>query len=383
MIDLSFSDTNNRAGTRKVFLNKQLLRGATAVIHEESTIGDRPIPRFIGVTFRGRSINAIRPFTISDLFAHIQHFNVATSISQESDQSDTGGFGPLMVGSNLSKKPLECPIYIPVRFDSDRWNKPYSIADLAFHIHQALNVTKGRYWFQAQSEASLTEGFGLYVSFPIESQIEDVLANVIPDLKDVITYALGILEAEDVNTIATKFNFPTDVRPACEQYLLYFGQFLRDLGIEANTQLTEQASNVLFTVTPLNREQALDSIREALSCYLQMPSSPEAMSALESSQDIAAMQLQSNIFHLKSQLHLASAVMQAKEAVITAQQAEIAFLKQSFDLRRYLPSSPDEDSDDKEPLIEGVVSVKKFDYKGFEFDLPAIARKLKRYISGE
>jgi hypothetical protein len=161
MIDLSFSDKNNRMGTRSVFLDKRLLRDATAVVHEESTTGDRLISRFTGVTFKGRSINAIRPITISDLFAHIQHFNIETSLSEDSEHANTWKFGYLSAGSNLSSKPSECPIYIPVSFDIDRWNKPYSISDLAFHIHQALNSVKGRYSFQAQSKGSLTDGFGL------------------------------------------------------------------------------------------------------------------------------------------------------------------------------------------------------------------------------
>jgi len=41
--------------------------------------------------------------------------------------------------------------------------------------------------------------------------------------------------------------------------LIYFAQFLADLGIDATTELKETAADVLFTVTPKDGSEALDS----------------------------------------------------------------------------------------------------------------------------
>jgi hypothetical protein len=60
-----------------------------------------------------------------------------------------------------------------------------------------------------------------------------------------------------------------------EQYLLYFVQFLEDLGIHATADLQEQARGVLLTVTPQDGREALERIREALDVYLQIPRSPD------------------------------------------------------------------------------------------------------------
>jgi hypothetical protein len=49
----------------------------------------------------------------------------------------------------------------------------------------------------------------------------------------------------------------------------------------------------------------------------------------------------------------------------------------SLDLRRFLPSDTKKMDEDSESLVEGV-TVKKFEYKGFEFNFPGILRKLKR-----
>jgi hypothetical protein len=53
------------------------------------------------------------------------------------------------------------------------------------------------------------------------------------------------------SAVTAVFEFPAPIKSACEQYLLYFAQFLRDLGIEAEAELKEEAGRVLFSVTPV------------------------------------------------------------------------------------------------------------------------------------
>ncbi|HYJ88718.1 MAG TPA: hypothetical protein VEW46_21810 [Pyrinomonadaceae bacterium] len=65
------------------------------------------------------------------------------------------------------------------------------------------------------------------------------------------------LLGEDSDSVSALFEFPEEVRLPCEQYLQYFAEFLRDLGVNANTSLVQQAGQVLFTVTPTDQEQAL------------------------------------------------------------------------------------------------------------------------------
>jgi hypothetical protein len=38
------------------------------------------------------------------------------------------------------------------------------------------------------------------------------------------------------NSLVAHFNFPESVRVPCEQFLLYFGQFLKDVGVKATTE---------------------------------------------------------------------------------------------------------------------------------------------------
>jgi hypothetical protein len=120
------------------------------------------------------------------------------------------------------------------------------------------------------------------------------------------------------------FEFPEEVRVPCEQYLLYFGQFLSDLGVTADTDLVHKAGKVLFTVNPVDRHVALEKIREALDVYVKLPSAHLLDIAREPAE---ILNLKSEIHQLHAKLSLAAATLEAKDATIEAKQQTIEVLK--------------------------------------------------------
>lgn len=91
------------------------------------------------------------------------------------------------------------------------------------------------------------------------------------------TQSLDALEKSN-NSVLTRFKFPDPVKVPCEQYLLYFAQFLKDAGVDASVDLKREAGGVLFSVTPKDSSEALSKIRQALDLYLHMPSNPNSLS---------------------------------------------------------------------------------------------------------
>jgi hypothetical protein len=83
-------------------------------------------------------------------------------------------------------------------------------------------------------------------------------------------------------------------------------------------ELQEPARGVLFTVTPESGPQALEHIREALDLYLRMPQSPDFDVELVRHTDIAVQQYAANVPHLRSQVALAQALLETKNATIEA-----------------------------------------------------------------
>jgi hypothetical protein len=160
---------------------------------------------------------------------------------------------------------------------------------------------------------------------------------------------------------------------------LYFVQFLSDLGIEANAEVKEEASRVLFSVTPMDEKQALGKIREALQVYLGLPLAPEFAMVPGELHDIAVSQLQANVLHLRSQIALARAAIEMKDAALGAKDAHIALLQDRIDLRGFQPQAePKGAGGGKEELVKDLLSVKKYDLKFLEINFPELLRKLKR-----
>jgi hypothetical protein len=206
---------------------------------------------------------------------------------------------------------------------------------------------------------------------------------VVQVTSNLIQAAYISLSAEiDRNTLVTLFDFPQDVSTACEQYLLYFVQFLRDLGIEAGASIKHDARQVLFSVTPNEGAEALDRIREALDLYLRLPDSPEFAAQASGYGDIAVQQLQANIYHLKGQLAVAGAVLQAKNAQIEALQLSNFTYQQMLANEQQIASIPllpaGTKKADAEPLVPGIIVVTEYEGKGFTVNLPELLRRLKR-----
>ena len=183
------------------------------------------------------------------------------------------------------------------------------------------------------------------------------------------------------NSLMMVFDFPDEIRVPCEQYLLYFSQFLRDLGVEADASITEQAGQIVFAVTPNNKYEALEKIRSALDLYLQLPSNPIVSSSNES---IAVQRLESTILRLRSDLKLAAAEVQAKDIAISAQRLMIDFQKYLLKGEVALRSQKEAQKlEDKETMLGGILAITSYKDKGVEINLAEIFRKLKRLFGGD
>ena len=171
----------------------------------------------------------------------------------------------------------------------------------------------------------------------------------------------------------TVFSFPEEYKSACEQYLIYFATFLKDLGIEAKTDLENQEDGVLFKIFPKDKEAALTQIKEALDIYLALPIEQNIDQAATQFPDAAVQQLISNVYHLKSQLVLANSTiikLQDKNEKLELFQYEN---KQIIHLDEVNKNQKNE-----EQLFGGIITVKEYEGKGFNIDLPRLFRMMKR-----
>lgn len=183
------------------------------------------------------------------------------------------------------------------------------------------------------------------------------------------------------DSVVMQFDFPEEVKVPCEQYLLYFVQFLKDLGVEAKAELRHEAGQVLFAVTPTDKDEALDKIRIALETYLRLSASPITESSIKD--EIAIQRLTGEIQALQSRLTLARAEIQYKDKAMDAMQFIIDRQRLSGDvmvesLKNVTPKPPDKD---KEAVLGGIVEITKYEGKGISVNFAEAFRRLKEYLA--
>jgi hypothetical protein len=259
----------------------------------------------------------------------------------------------------------------------EHWAKPWSMSSVAKEIESTINLLnnkKIKYW--QDDPDSMLNGFGIEYfpeseNLPIEGEV-DYLLGVLKTVVENTTRSLAT--TIDSEVVLTYFQFPEEIKTACKQYLIYFTQFIADMGILVDTELKEELNHTLFKIIPQNKEESLHKIREALNIYLNAPNSKDFEISISTQNDIAAKQWEANTYHLKSQLALATSILQAKESTIEMLQLT------NYQYKQLLESHTAKKDDDKEDLIKGIVSVKKFEGKGFSIDFAEIFRRLKRSI---
>ncbi len=274
------------------------------------------------------------------------------------------------------------------KFDFENWKRPWSIVEYAEEMMKLTVARKeeGINW-EAEDEDSISNGFSLFFQvINIDNTIGDEIQSNIHYVWEIHDRAIVSLIARSrQDSIISFFDFPESVRIPCEQYLLYFVNFLRDIGINASADIEHEAGRVLFSVTPENDSFALEQIHYALELFLQLPAIPVMTGYSYIPKDMRVQQLMANIQHLNGQLMLASAIVNAKNETICIQQDMISQQKELIDGRimqeslRYITDG--KVLKDKESFLGGAVLLTPITGKGFEIDLPKIFRTIKNLIS--
>ena len=239
--------------------------------------------------------------------------------------SDFGDFEHLSLGNVFDWCDFDHSLSVTYRYDNDEglkpefrktgkvsisfyfnpylveWGKQYSFSNYYKAFEDLWNRNKdlsGELKFYADEEMAfaLTKTFDEF-TLPIS----EFLSPYIIKLQEIHIKAINYLNSKVYKeSISATFNFPEDLKASCEQYLLYFAQFLRDLGINSTSNLKEEAGKVLFSVTPTDDIEALDKIRDALAVYLNLPASP-----IVYDDSFAAMRLQQQIENLQHSQRMA------------------------------------------------------------------------------
>jgi len=291
---------------------------------------------------------------------------------------------PSLVFTIFTNTPkLQNRIEIGVYFYFDSWKKQYSINEFTLILQNRLNnypfLNSNTNIYLDDKPINLT--LSLYNIIVKNLQDTDIPNNYIAPISKILEpLIIEIMEELDnklqLDIYSTFFNFPSELKVACTQYLVYFVQFLIDLGIEVQTEIKDMPQGTFFSVIPQNKSEAISSIKQLLNDFMNAPGSAQFDIEVSSYQDIAAIQWQANILHLKSQISLANTQIQMKDAIIQMKEATINSLNLSiYQLSEKIVTS---NKKDEEQIIDGILSVTTFEKFGGKLNLAELYRRLKR-----
>ncbi len=267
----------------------------------------------------------------------------------------------------------------------ERWNQIYTPTKFIGNLKATIQSRSDIGILKIENIES--ESYGLRLVFGFKDPLTDI-GQSIERIVDVVKASelqatTECLREEKGKSLATYFSFPVEVRSACEQYLLYFAEFLRDVGINVSVELKEEADRVLFAVTPHDSAEALDRIRQVLDLYLGLPTATFTTTD-EKEYRLEAQQLTVNVLHLKSQLILAQAMLETKNATIDVQRERLIYQGQIIE-GRLLPESIKSETKEaeKEEILDGMVEIKKYEGKGFAVNLPKMYRAVRNFLRKE
>jgi len=264
--------------------------------------------------------------------------------------------------------------------DASNWNASCSPND---YLESLKDVVED----QGELTVKIDRDYDYWIRFRLNpnqtSRISDEVNNFIKGINRAIQETEKQLNSKK-GTIVTKFQFPEGVSTSCEQYLLYFVQFLRDVGVEADSELKHDAGKVLFSVTPIDQSHALDKVRAALDEYLRLPSSPIKNTE---GNEIAVQRLESTVLRLHSDLRLAAAELQAKSVTLDAQQLAIGIYKGILSgevvIESLIKPKASFNHADREVVLDGLAAITVLKKNGIpvEVNLPKLYRMVKGWFT--
>jgi len=303
----------------------------------------------------------------------------------------------------LSRKEERLELAHNLACDGDFWANPWSMIDhlgeFYFCLHEEAKIFKinGKKYEELASvfskEDSWIEDYDwshISISHDFDEDnlpVKNRVSETFLILQKAHSKALDRLRSNaDHRSLMQRFHFPDEVKVACEQYLLYFAEFLRDVGIEAKSSLQDSGDYTLFVVEPKNKDEALDNLKIALEVYLRLPNSPGFYGSNILDVSVPVQRLSSQIQFLQSQLTLANATLQQKDFLISQQSQFIQ--SQQFHIQQFSPQillssrkESEKGGSNEEPIVGDYLKVKDYEWGPLVFGLPELLRKMREYFS--
>jgi hypothetical protein len=151
----------------------------------------------------------------------------------------------------------------------DEWANPFTVKELNQYLAENYVST----------DSTLGKVGTLFCSLLFnvsKGDTEACLKNLIFDASEKFLsfYYQSINELNEKNSeslFVKLFDFPPEYKNICSQYLMWFGEFLKNLGIDADVSTENKDGKTSLIVSPAENGEMLEQIEQLFYCYIDLP----------------------------------------------------------------------------------------------------------------
>ncbi|WP_159237477.1 hypothetical protein [Raoultella terrigena] len=235
-------------------------------------------------------------------------------------------------------------LYLTLGIDIDHieWAQPFKMKTF---YDELLSKSKK---LGTNIETKIMDGDGCdYIDFTLilhDGRISDVIDGFMSNVKSFIENVLSdMLHSTSDSMFSKIFSFPESYKFICCQYLMWFGEFLSGLGIEAEISAKDEGGGrVVFTTVLKNNEKLMSEVESLFYEYLCLPYCeylPLNDKPVSVEEMLIRNTLLAQIEHFKSQVLLKDSIIEAKKITIDILKENVRNLHDDNENKRLLIDS--------------------------------------------
>lgn len=265
-------------------------------------------------------------------------------------------------------------ITIHVTFNWEEWNQPLTIQELL----ECYKYEIGRIGYS--SVITKDEGWAsLDITLIMrEDEIAKQLSDLIIQFKEIYQSLLvRLIKNRSKDLFVKVFEFPQEYESICSQYLIWFGEFLQSLGINASVSTENYDNQTSVIVAQKDAKELTDRIEILFYQYLSFPYS-EYLPAANTDVSVEG---KFKIQMLTNQVEMFKSQIQMKDAVIEMKEISLMNLKESYDKKssELMLIKSMKNSEDIE-ILDGSFSLGEFKWGALKLNPKKLLDKIKSKV---
>ncbi|EPS0981662.1 hypothetical protein ACVBOS_001109 [Vibrio vulnificus] len=275
--------------------------------------------------------------------------------------------------------------YFEATFSYDTWTELFSpsvfVKRFCDSMGESRDATTAWYddvnydlegWVHGIPQITLHTSLNLQDDLPISEQLLEMNACYLKCYES----TLETLRKEYQNSFLLKtFKFPKEYQNTCSQYLIWFGEFLENFGINALISVNHEGDETQVVISSEHTEKMFHEIEALFSQYIALPYAeflPAPTQSLSVEQRVMITTLQSQVNHFKSQLEMKNASLELKNATIQSLQNTVDVQKNQLLLIESIQG------DDELELFGGAIKIGDVEWGPIKISPKALLDKAKR-----